>query len=39
MIQLLRTWRQASPAVVKREPGYCTKGWISVPISAPGRLV
>src|SRR2546423_9048505 len=38
MIHWLRTWRHASPALVTREPGYCTKGWISTPFSAPGRL-
>ena len=32
----MRTWRQASPAVVRREPGYCTCDWISTPFSAPG---
>ena len=40
--QLLRTWRQASPAVVKREPGYCTMGWIRLPASGAcdtGRLL
>ena len=36
MIQRLRTWRPASPALVKTEPGYCTKGWISTPLSMPG---
>ena len=39
MIHWLRTWRQASPAVVRREPGYWTKGWISTPCSAPGKLL
>src|SRR5688572_11298677 len=42
MIQLLRTCRQASPAVVKREPGYCTGAWIRMPASGAwllGKLV
>src|SRR5687768_1924849 len=42
MIQLLRTCRQASPAVVKREPGYCTGAWIRLPASGAwllGRLL
>ena len=39
MIQLLRTWRQASPAVVNCEPGYWTNGWMSTPISAPGNAL
>ena len=39
MIQRSRTWRQASPALVTREPGYCTKRWISTPFSAPGSVL
>ncbi|CFV94855.1 Uncharacterised protein [Bordetella pertussis] len=42
MSQLLRTWRQASPAVVYCEPGYWTKRWISTPASGAslaGRLL
>src|SRR6185295_12750049 len=38
-IQSLRTWRQASPAVVKLEPGYCVKAWISTPFSGPGSAM
>ena len=38
MIQLLRTSRQASPAVVKREPGYCTGDWIRTPASGASDL-
>src|SRR2546422_694973 len=39
MIHWLRTCRHASPALVTREPGYCTKGCTSTPFSAPGRLL
>src|SRR5215212_1815762 len=39
MIQRLRTSRQASPAVVRLEPGYWVIAWISTPCSAPGRFV
>ena len=39
MSHWLRTWRQASPAVVNLDPGYCTKGWIKTPFSAPGMDV
>src|SRR3954447_20429094 len=39
MIQRLRTWRHASPAVAMFEPGYWVIAWISTPVSAPGRFV
>src|SRR5258705_789449 len=39
MMHWLRTCRQASPALVTREPGYCTKGCTSTPFSAAGRLL
>ena len=39
MIQRLRTWRQASPALVNFEPGYCVNGWISGSPALPGTLL